>query len=674
MFVDLNNYKYQSRKSVLAQLMSKERIKTHFNPAAKTASFDLKNHIITIPIYNRQTSSWLVDAFIGHEVGHGLYTPNSDTYTKVIEQVSSDFGHSKETINQIFQVFEDVRINRLMVSKYPGLAVDFRYGYSDRFHNGDYGSTDEDFINQMSFPDRLNVYNKAGHCVSVRFTRDECDIVSKAFKTETFDDVEKAVRDFLDLFEKNPESGTSGSEAEDQTFRIEINIDGYGNDRIENIGNGNGRSGDTDKTDDDNKGQNTENEDGNNQDSGEDSDESSGKENEGTDELESGSGGNGASLTIDISTVEAENHSSESYTTPDNKTKITHQKINADDIDFNIHYKDILAKRSEVANTQGSWMKEAKKYVSFMANIFEQKKAAHEYKKMSHKKTGSLDMNSLSYYKTKEEIFIRRDIKPEYKNHGIVIMLDTSGSMSSYMNQTLRQVVLMVMFARRIRIPFMVVPFSEQGNYGFSYMQNERRKIKGVSAGDSFIGLLFDHKMTTTEYNRMITDWVCVNGLTQYERAFGGTPLCASTLRMYPIIRKFVQENNVENLTFISVTDGVSSDTIGDHYSQQYILEDPKSGKIWKTDTSCFYHPEVLNIVRDILHEENIRHTFVDFFIDVKIKGVKISKKKGYDESYRISPLVLEKRVSSDFEAHGRNRKEYLTFLQKITEKIAKFD
>ena len=61
-------------KSLLAKLMANENL-TIEQRNTNTAAFDVKNRILTVPVLDKNISGYLYDLFLGHEVGHALYTP-----------------------------------------------------------------------------------------------------------------------------------------------------------------------------------------------------------------------------------------------------------------------------------------------------------------------------------------------------------------------------------------------------------------------------------------------------------------------------------------------------------------------------------------------------------------------------------------------------------------------
>ena len=64
-------------KSQLAKLLATENIEVQEN-AVQTASFDVKDRILTIPIFKEeQKSKHVYDMLVGHEVSHALHTPSN---------------------------------------------------------------------------------------------------------------------------------------------------------------------------------------------------------------------------------------------------------------------------------------------------------------------------------------------------------------------------------------------------------------------------------------------------------------------------------------------------------------------------------------------------------------------------------------------------------------------
>ena len=61
-------------KALLARLMAMENLYIE-HKHTETASFDVKNRVLTLPILKEALSNDIYDLFTSHEVGHALWTP-----------------------------------------------------------------------------------------------------------------------------------------------------------------------------------------------------------------------------------------------------------------------------------------------------------------------------------------------------------------------------------------------------------------------------------------------------------------------------------------------------------------------------------------------------------------------------------------------------------------------
>lgn len=96
---------------LLARLLATENISVKVGKY-KTASFDIENRILRIP--NWDMDKYTNEMLIAHEVGHALWTPTIE-----------DLPVAHQTMN----VFEDIRIERMIQERYPGLRHTFMRGY-----------------------------------------------------------------------------------------------------------------------------------------------------------------------------------------------------------------------------------------------------------------------------------------------------------------------------------------------------------------------------------------------------------------------------------------------------------------------------------------------------------------------------------------------------------------
>ena len=91
----------------------------------------------------------------------------------------------------------------------------------------------------------------------------------------------------------------------------------------------------------------------------------------------------------------------------------------------------------------------SKKSVSYMVKEFEMKKSADAYAREAESKTGSLNMSKLHTYKFNEDLFKKVTTLPGATNHGLVMCLDWSGSMSENLSATLTQLFNLIWFCRK---------------------------------------------------------------------------------------------------------------------------------------------------------------------------------------------------------------------------------
>ena len=109
----------KSTKSILAKLLASENISVeHGN--FQTASFDVKNRVIRLPIFKYMSGS-IYDLMVLHEVGHALWTPLKGLHTEK--------GEKGPGFKSYLNVVEDARIERKIKRKYPGGSKPMIEGY-----------------------------------------------------------------------------------------------------------------------------------------------------------------------------------------------------------------------------------------------------------------------------------------------------------------------------------------------------------------------------------------------------------------------------------------------------------------------------------------------------------------------------------------------------------------
>ena len=165
----------KEQKSNLAKLLATENIQV-MHKKVKTAYFIPKTRVLCLPIWE-DMSNHLYDMLVGHEVGHALYTPTDENEFK-----KHKIPHS------YFNVIEDIRIDKKMKQKYPGLRRSYFNGYNELIEKNFFGTKDID-VNGLRFIDRLNIYSKSGNKESIVFNDQELEFISRSDNLNTWQDV-----------------------------------------------------------------------------------------------------------------------------------------------------------------------------------------------------------------------------------------------------------------------------------------------------------------------------------------------------------------------------------------------------------------------------------------------------------------------------------------------------
>ena len=131
----------QEVKGTLAKLLATENLIVEHR-VVETASFDVDRRVLVLPIWD--VTDRVYNMLVGHEVGHALYTPNTDW---------GDLTVPKSYIN----ITEDARIEKLMKRKFPGLAKDFFEGYK-RLNEDDFFSVADIDLGALNLIDRVNLF------------------------------------------------------------------------------------------------------------------------------------------------------------------------------------------------------------------------------------------------------------------------------------------------------------------------------------------------------------------------------------------------------------------------------------------------------------------------------------------------------------------------------------
>ena len=212
-----------------ARLLATENL-TVVRSNVPTASFDIKSRVLTLPMWKEMTPE-IEDMLVGHEVGHALYT--LDKYIEPIQE--------NPKMKSYLNILEDVRIEKLIKRKYPGLRKRMNEGYKQLNDKDFFGISKVGSLDALNLIDRINLYFKAGFQCGVKFNADEKNFVNRAERTESIDEVIQLAHDIYAYAKEQAEkrkqeridAGETDLEDDEDPIFSDLDIDADGDDWME---------------------------------------------------------------------------------------------------------------------------------------------------------------------------------------------------------------------------------------------------------------------------------------------------------------------------------------------------------------------------------------------------------------------------------------------------------
>jgi hypothetical protein len=559
-------------KSQLAKLLATEDLVVEHKKVS-TACFNVHTRVLTLPLWEK-ASGLVYDLLVGHEVGHALFTPDED------------WSETAKVPQQFVNVVEDARIEKLMKRKYAGLAKTFFNGYKELNEEDFFQISDED-ISTFNLADRANLYFKIGNFITLDFKPEEKEIIDLIGACETFADALIAAEELYKYCKKEKEQQqkvadfdsheTQGNSQSPASNFVETN-----DSSSEQEGEGDNSS---EKKSEESQGGTAQGE------------ETSVKSSEIKDEPE-------------VRTVESLEDKIRDLVKDngDENVYIEIPQVNLDtiigknsevhkDIDdsfahqqkiHNEHAKDKgyhpvnLFKESDIDFKK--FKSSAQKEVNYLVKEFECRKAADQYARASTARTGVLDTSRLHTYKYNEDLFKKVSVIPDGKNHGLVFVLDWSGSMCDVMLDTCKQLFNLVWFCKKVSIPFEVYAFTNEWRRGEYDYENDRyhaadrtphyQKKDGLLVVDetfAMMNILTSKVSGSVLEHQMLNIWrlaYCFGRtysctFTYSNRlSLSGTPLNEALITLHQILPKFQKENKLQKVQCIVLTDGEANQLV----------------------------------------------------------------------------------------------------------------
>ena len=679
-----------AEKSILAKLLATENIHVEHQKTS-TAYFNLETRTVVLPIF-KEMSADLYDLLIGHEVGHALETPADGWHSSISEKGSG--------FKSFLNIIEDARIERKMKTRYPGLRRSFYNGYQELFEKNFFGVEGMD-VNKLKFIDRINLHAKVGSFLNVKFSDEEQAIVNRLDSLNTWEDVVALASELYERAENSTE---------------ELDFEQFMNALGDIMEDGDGESDpsadsvevpNSDNSDDKEKPQTPsstgqKSEENTEEDSkSSSSDDTEEKSEEKSEEKEEGSTGDSESDDTEES-PEPTSFTDENFRRNEdslldaNARETFYAKLpvlNPADFIVGINtvekmltftvggaayragktveqvkmelYKDFLAKNS--------------KYLSSMAQDFERKKKAKSLMRAQTSKTGRINMDKVWAYKITEDLFLQNTVVPNGQNHGMLLYLDMSGSMSPNMSGTMEQLVLLASFCQKVRIPFEVYGFITNSSAPQMYCDTVRsrnnmsdpnnlmisdgsfRMLQLVATGVS--GGKFKTQMANLlalgqSYNRSYHD-LYLDGTAANSFGLGSTPLEEAILIGRYIAEDFKNRNRVEVLSSVFLTDGegdANFETVGnnDYRRKNLAIVDSKTRRTFlqQYDGNSYRSKSYCKALLD-LYRETTGSRMINFYL-----------MGSYDLKYFLARSLLS-GVASDA-ARKAFKKESAALLKNI--------
>jgi hypothetical protein len=557
-------------KSNLARLMATENL-TIEERNVPTAYFDIASRVLTVPILDGNLSPQLYDLLFGHEVGHALETPAAGWHDSVIDH---------KVNKSILNVCEDARIEKKIKRRFPGLKPSFVLGYKELMEKDFFGVKDED-LNELNFIDRVNLYTKGGAAQGIDFTHEEMKLLREVESTETWEEVVAIACKIQAFMQEKLEKGETVKikvkTSKDETDKLSkedleamegLDVEFEFDDGVEAEGS---KTGDIDAGE--KSGKDAEGGEKENKGKGEDIDKSG----------QSGSM-SGGKPSVESKTDNSFREREKQLYSKDKKKDIIYSnipKIKTKDIivSHKTLLKEIYAENkgnqwydpAELRKNFVTFKNESNKVVSYLVKEFELRKNADQQSRAKVSKTGELNMSRIHEYKITDDLFARMTKVPNGKSHGLVMFIDWSGSMADKINATIKQLLNLVMFCKKVNIPFDVYAFTTQwsdANRTYERTYVEQKKIGDLDiAGHFNLFNLFNHKMTANEYSEMAAHLLDIgtghrtpakNYSLPTSMHLGGTPLNHSIIAAFELVPEFKKNNKIDIVNVVFLTDGES--------------------------------------------------------------------------------------------------------------------
>lgn len=584
------------QQSTLAKLLAQENIHViHGN--YRTAWFNPQQRVLALPIWKNRGKA-VYDLLTGHEVGHALYTPASGWH----DAVTDIKGAPKAYLN----ILEDIRIERKIQDKFPGLRLQFQRGYKVLADENFFGTADLTDFSKVILIDRINLHSKIGSHLNVPFNPSEQVMLDAAYKCETFDDVVELAKKIYAYQKKviadaKKKAKALGAQPKKQTppptpKQSDVEVEEDLQSDVTSSQQDYEKDITVEETQEEEAVEETKDEEQPEKVAPSTSTKDQFKpelpdEVDTTPEIEDSVDDESDEDMLDALESQTDNafrEAEENLLANDEIGKAAVYTLNKNKqqkvlIDYKEYYAQWKLEASnaligtpqikeQLTALKPAYMKfrsETEMAAAYMAKEFEMRKAAYQYSRSTVHKTGTLNTNKLHSYKTSEDIFLKSTKLANYQNHGMIMYIDFSGSMQSNMGSTIRQLLSLTLFCRMVNIPYEVYAFTtrvradghEDREYYDSFMDCE------IIPHKFNLMNLMSSRMSRVEYQtsqemlwNLSQAWD--GKLSRYYinrwNQLHSTPLNTCIAYADEMVKTFKRKHGIEKMTTMFLTDGES--------------------------------------------------------------------------------------------------------------------
>ena len=558
-------------KGNLARLLATENLIVE-HKQVETAQFNTQTRVLTLPMWNT-ASNYVYDMLVAHEVGHALFTPC--TMWKEGKYESLPHGY--------VNIIEDARIERLMKNKFAGLNKDFYKGYEELNAN-DFFELNDKNINDMKFIDKINLYFKLGAFLCLEFNDIENQFITEISQSESFDDV-LDISNRVYQYSKEQQEARQKEQEQEQEQASDI-TEGEDSDLSNPSYERDYQAESDDEIDDEadiddpefDPSDNLDTEQGAGQEAGDwnNIDESDTQEafDSNSQKLQDNNGQETTYVTIpemNLDNVVIPFDTINNYLT----VHFTVTEAGTGEADPNSYYYRGNGIKADTREFR-EYKKSASKDVNHLVKEFEMKKSADSYARQATARTGVLDTSKLHTYMFNEDIFKKITVIPEGKNHGLVFLLDWSGSMNNILENTMKQLFNLVWFCKKVNIPFEVYAFTNDAwsldpdmdglrQYDIKpdrLVKEMKENAMHIEGAFRMVNILTS-TAKTKDFDRMILNlWLQTRAMKgamyTYARRFclSGTPLNEAIVSAGQLTKQFIKTAKLQKCHVIVLTDG----------------------------------------------------------------------------------------------------------------------